>query len=240
MKKSVIFLAGMMITMIAAGQNQRTMEEITVIPPTFSGANTYIQGKYFATVDDYLSNTVQYPQEALENGIQGTEVVRFVVTPAGDVSGFNIINSVSPEIDEEVIRMLQFTNGLWKPGSINGTPAAMDQEVAVVFKLHPTSDFVVMAKDYLKQGNRNLLKGNLRKALGCYDRAVTLLPNEEALLAIRGLCRCHCGDTAGAAADCERLKYLGYFDDRNCENDFASGSLDDLKALAEAATINDK
>jgi TonB family protein len=240
MKKSVIFLGGMLITMIAAGQNQRTMEEITVTPPKFSGAEIFIQGNYFATVEDYLYNAVQYPQEALTNGMQGTEVVRFVVTPAGNVSGFTIINSICPEIDKEVIRVLSLSNGLWKPGSINGTPAAMEQEVSVAFKLHPTNDFVTMAKDYLKQGNRNLQKGNLKRALGYFNEAVNLLPREEALLAVRGMCRCQCGDKAGAVADCERLKSMGYFDKRNAENEFTTGNMEGLKAFAETVTIYDK
>jgi TonB family protein len=237
MKKSVIFLAGTMITMIATGQNQRTMEEITVTPPKFSAAETLIQGKYFATVDDYLMHTVQYPQEAVNNGNQGTEVVRFVVTPSGNVTGISVINSICPEIDEEVIRMLQFTNGLWKPGSINGKAVAMEQEVSVAFKLHPSRDFVAMAKDYLKQGNKMLLKGNTRRALSFYDKAVTLLPNEEALLAVRGMCRYQTGNTDGAAADCKRLKSLGYFDNHNAETEYAGGSIEDVKEFAERINI---
>jgi TonB family protein len=235
MKKSVIFLAGMVITMIAAGQNQRTMEEIT--PPKFSAGETFIQGRYFATVDDYLMHTVQYPQEAVNSGNQGTEVVKFVVTPSGDVTSFSVINSVSAEIDEEVIRMLQSTSGLWQPGSINGEVVAMEKEVSVAFKLHPTGDFVSMAKDYLKLGNKMLLKGNTRKALSFYDKAVTLLPNEEALLAVRGMCRYQTGDTIGAATDCERLKSLGYFDNHHAETEYASGSIEDLKEFAERISL---
>jgi TonB family protein len=240
MKKSVIFLTGMVITMIAAGQKQRTMEEITVTPPKFSGTEVFIQGRNFATVDDYLTHTVQYPQEALASGKQGTEVVRFMVTPAGKVTGFTIINSICPEIDAEVIRVLSLSKGMWQSGYINGAPAEMEQKVSVVFRLHPTNDFVVMVKDYLKQGNRNLLKGNFRRALGYYDKAVTLLPNEESLLAVRGLCRCQCGDKTGAAADCERFKSMGYFDNRNVDNEFATGGVEGLKAFAETVTIYNK
>ena len=237
MKKSVIFLAGMMVTMIAAGQNQRMVEEITVTPPKFSAGETLIQGRYFATVDDYLMQTVQYPQEALANTIRGTEVVRFVVTSEGKVNGFTVINSVCPEMDEEVIRMLQMTDGLWQPGSVNGEPSAMEQEVSVTFKLHPSDDFVAMAKDYLQHGNENLLKSKIRRALKYYDRAVNLLPDEEALLAVRGLCRYRCGDKAGAEADCNRLKSQGYFDDQNTEDSFADCSSEELKNYAQAIDL---
>jgi TonB family protein len=240
MKKSVIFLTSMVITMIAAGQNQRMVEEITVTPPKFSADQTLIQGKYFKTIDDFLMNTVQYPQEAVNYGQQGTEVVKFVVTPSGEVTNFNVINSVCSGMDDEVIRMLQLTNGMWLPGLINGEPVAMAQEVSVVFKLHPSGDFVAMAKDYLKQGNKMLLKGNTRKALNFYDKAVTLLPMEEALLAVRGMCRFQLGDADGAAADCKRLKSLGYFNNQHNETEYVSSSIEDLKKFAEMISIEEK
>ena len=233
MKKSVIFLAGMVITMIAAGQNQRTVEEITNTPPEFSAFQTIVQGKYFETIDNYLINTVEYPQEALNWGMQGTEVIKFVVTPSGEVTNFSVINSVCPEMDAEVIRVLQTTSGLWKPGSINGKTVAMEQEVNVAFKLHSSRDFLSMAKDYLKQGNKLLMKGSTKKALGYYDKAVTLLPNEVALLAVRGMCRLQQGDADGAAADLKRLKLLGYFDNQHAEDLYTDSSLEDLKVLVE-------
>jgi len=232
MKKSVIFLAGMVITMIAAGQNQR-IEDVTVTAPKFNGAETFVQGSYFTTVDDFLSHIVEYPQEALTGGFQGTEVVEFVVTSSGEVSGFNIINSVSSEIDEEVMRAVKLTSGMWLPGSVNGEPADMKQEVAVTFKLHPTSDFVAMAKDYLKQGNKMLLKGNTRKALDYYDKAVTVLPNEEALLAARGMCRYQLGDEEGATRDWNRLKSLGYFDNSHSEGENLLANYKVLKGYNE-------
>jgi TonB family protein len=232
MKKSVIFLAGMVITMIVAGQNPK-IEDDLVTTPKFNGAETFVQGSYFASVDDFLSHTVEYPQEAVTGGFQGTGVVEFVVTSSGEVSGFNIINSVSSEIDEEVMRAVKLTSGMWIPGSVNGEPADMKQEVAVTFKLNPTNDFVAMAKDYLKQGNKMLLKGNTRKALDYYDKAVTVLPNEVALLAARGMCRYQLGDAHGAAADCKRLISLGYFNNPQTETEYVRGSIDDLKQIAE-------
>jgi TonB family protein len=232
MKKSVIFLAGMVITMIAAGQNPK-IEDVIFTAPKFNGAETFVQGSYFTTVDDFLSHTVEYPQEALTGGFQGTEVVEFVVTTSGEVTHISVINSVCPEIDEEVIRMLQSTRGLWQPGSVNGEAVAMEQEVAVSFKLHPTGDFVAMAKDYLKQGNKMLLKGNTRKALDYYDKAVTLLPNEEAPLAARGMCRYRLGDEEGATRDWNRLKSLGYFDNFHSEDENLLANYKVLKGYNE-------
>jgi TonB family protein len=237
MKKSVIFLASMAITMIAAGQKQRILEEITITPPKFSGAETFVQGNYFKSVDDYLRNTVQYPQEAVNNGTEGTEVLKFVITSLGKLADFIIINSVSDEFDEEVIRTLKMTGGMWQPGSINGKPVDMEKEVAVTFKLHPTDDFVAMAKKYLDQGNKMLMKGNPGKALKLFDKGINVLPNEQALLAVRGLCRYQLGDEDGAIRDMNRLKSLGYFDNPNADNEYLSDNYKDLKGYAEISVL---
>jgi len=232
MKKSVIFLAGMVITMIAAGQNQR-IEDVIVTAPKFNGAETFVQGSYFASVDDFLSHTVEYPQEALTGGFQGTEVVEFVVTSSGEVSGFNVINSICSEIDEEVMSVLKLTSGMWLPGSVNGKPSDMKQEVAVTFKLHPTNDFVAMAKKYMEQGNKMLIQGNPAKALKYYDKGVTVLPNEEALLTMRGLCLYQLGDEEGATRDWSRLKSLGYFDNSNSKDENLLANYKVLKGYNE-------
>jgi TonB family protein len=233
MKKSVIFLASMAITMIAAGQNQRMADEITMTPPKFSGAETFVQGHYFKTIEDYLRNTVQYPQESYNRGIEGTEVVKFTVTSSGGVTDFKVINSVNDEIDEEVIRVLEMTGGLWQPGSINGEPVDMEKEAAVTFKLHPTDDFVTMAKKYLNQGNKMLMKGNPRKALKYFDKGINLLPSEMALLAVRGLCRYQLGDEEGAKRDMNSLKSLGYFDNPKADYEYLTVNYKDLKGYAE-------
>jgi TonB family protein len=233
MKKSIIFLAIMAITMIAAGQNQREAEEITMSHPKFAGAETLVQGHFFKFLDDYLSTLVQYPQESFNLGIEGTEVVKFVVTKTGKVTDFYFINSVSDEIDAEVIRVLEMTDGIWQPGSINGEPVDMEKEVTLTFKLHPTDDLATMATKYLNQGNKLLMKGNPRKALKYFDKGINFLPNEEALLAVRSLCRYQLGDEAGATQDMNRLKSLGYFDNPNADNEFLTDKYKDLKGYAE-------
>ena len=98
---------------------------------------------------------------------------------------------------------------MWIPGSVNGKPVAMEKEISMVFKISQKSDFAAKAKGFLEHGNNLLFVHNQpEKALKYFDKGITLLPNEETLLAVRGLCKYEIGDNEGAKLDWNRLKTL--------------------------------
>ena len=138
MKTKIIILLCMISTIITFGQNQKIVEETTCTPPKFTGIKSTIpmtvEGK-FPTIENYLAKNANYPEVDQHQFNQGTVVARFIVTPMGEVSDIEIINSVSEEIDNEVIHTLISTNGMWKPGNNNGDPVAMEKEVSVVFRI---------------------------------------------------------------------------------------------------------
>ncbi|MDP2888038.1 MAG: energy transducer TonB, partial [Bacteroidota bacterium] len=152
MKTKVVFLQCMILSAVVFGQNemQKPLPEIEVIPPKFSAAETFWNGKKIESIDDYLKANVEYPEKALNDGYYGTEVIQFVVTPTGELAEFKVINSVCRDIDEEVVRVLKTTNGSWKPALVNSEPVPMAKEVSLVFVLNESDDFVSMAKSYSK------------------------------------------------------------------------------------------
>lgn len=198
MKKSVVLLAGLLIAVISIAQNQK-MDAIHVTPPTF-------RCELFKSINDLLTNGVQYPAESKNAGLQGTEVIRFTVTVDGKLSDFHVVNSVSAEIDQEVIRVLQVSNGKWTPGMVNGNRVDMGKEVFVVFKLKPSENFVAQAKSCLEKANEMLfVKNNPEKAMKYYNRGITLLPDEKTLLSMRALCNYKLGNEVEASSDWERI-----------------------------------
>jgi TonB family protein len=201
MKTTIIFAISMLVAAFAFGQNQ-DLQEIKVTSPQF-------KSEFFQNINDFLLSGVEYPVESLRAGNEGTEVIQFVVTPKGNVTDIVVINSVSEIIDMEVTRILEITNGMWIPGTANSEPVAMEKEVSVVFKISQKSDFVAKAKSNLEYGNKMLFVNNRpEKALKFFDKCVTLLPNDETLLAVRGLCKYEIGDNEGAKRDWNRLKIL--------------------------------
>lgn len=201
MKTNFFLAAGMLIAAIATGQNKE-LTAIDVTPPVFKSESP-------KSINDFLQKNVEYPAEAYLWKQQGTEVVQFVITPEGKITDFTVINSVSKEIDKEIIRVLQLTSGSWEPGTINGEPVSMESEVSMVFMLHQNVDFVEMAKENMRKGNEMLfLKDQPKKALRYFDWALNYLPGDETIHAIRGLCKYRLGDENGANRDWDRANLL--------------------------------
>lgn len=202
MKRNLFFAVSMLVAVIAAGQNQ-DLKEIEVKAPMF-------HSEFYDDINDFLLSGIEYPTEALNAGYEGTEVIQFVVTQNGTVTDFKVINSVSDEIDKEVIRVLKITNGMWIPRYENGKPMAMNKEVSVVFQINPSSDFVAMAKSYLVKANQKFfIDRQPRKALKYLDKGINLLPHDETLLVVRGMCRYELGDETGAQEDWDRITDTG-------------------------------
>jgi TonB family protein len=201
MKTKVIFAISMLVVAFAFGQNQ-DLQEIKVTAPQF-------HSELFQNINDFLLSGIEYPVESIKAGNEGTEIIQFVVTPKGNITDIEVINSVSDNIDLEVIRLLEISSGKWIPGTANGEQVAMKKEISIVFKISQKSNFVAQAKSYLIYGNKMLfVKNRPEKALKYFDKSVKLLPNEETLLAVRGLCKYEIGDTVGAQSDWNRIKLL--------------------------------
>ena len=201
MKTSLFFAAGMLIAAFAFGQ-KNDLQEVKVTPPSF-------HPNFIPTLYEYLEAGIEYPAVAKKSGWQGTVVIQFVVTAEGNVTDFYLVNSVSKEIDNEVIRVLETTNGRWNPGTADGSPVAMEKEISVAFKISPNADFVALAKDYIKKANEYIfVKNQPQKAIKYLDKGIMLLPNEECLLASRSLCNYEIGNMESAQRDWQRIKYL--------------------------------
>ena len=243
MKTKVVFLQCMILSIVVFGQieGQKTLPETEVIPPKFPAVETTWNWKKIQSIDDYLRANIEYPEKALNEGYYGTEVVQFVVTPAGELADFKVINSVCREIDEEVIGVLKSTNGSWKPASVNTEPVPMVKEVSVVFKLKGTYDFVSMAKRFLNSGNKKFfLKKNPKKALKYYNRGIALLPNQYTLLVARGMCRFELGNEEGAIRDWNRIKTLSDSDNNHLETIYLADDFRKFKGYSEMLKLTQK
>lgn len=201
MKTSILLVSVMLIASVAFGQNNLGNEVVVVAP--------FYQTDIYTSVDDFLSKNVEYTSVLENSGIEGTEVIQFVVTANGNLTNFNVLNSVSPNLDEHIIQTLKITSGKWNPAIVDGKPVSMEKEVSITFYLHSEQDLIKSAKHYHEKGNEWLfVKGNPKKALRFYKQGTMLLPNEESILVMRSYCKYLLGDNEGAVHDWERLKIL--------------------------------
>ena len=87
-----------------------------------------------AALMKWLASNVRYPQMALENGISGRVIVKFVVEKDGSVSGVTLVRGVDKDLDREAIRVVK-SMPKWQPGKNNGQPVRCYFNLPVNFKL---------------------------------------------------------------------------------------------------------
>jgi hypothetical protein len=237
--KLFLLFAGLLLSAVAFSQEK--IEEVRVSPPEFmgvKGAALLIEKPTVHTqsLSEYVVSQLVYPEGDAQAFREGKEVIQFTVQTDGTLSDFVVINSVSSEMDDEVIRALKTTDGMWKPGCNNREAVSMEKEIVVAFKLAESSDLQAQATHYFVKGNKQLLlKRNPQRAIRHFDRGIVLLPNEKCLLLARGLSLYEVGDKEGACRDWNRIKALGGFEsdellDNYCE---MSGYADMLKTVKE-------
>jgi periplasmic protein TonB len=81
----------------------------------------------------YLNKSLRYPQDAIDNEIQGTVVVQFIVDKAGMVSEVEAIAGPN-ELRDEAVRVIK-KSGQWTPAVQNGRQVKSYKKQPIVFRL---------------------------------------------------------------------------------------------------------
>jgi periplasmic protein TonB len=82
----------------------------------------------------FISGNIKYPEEAINNRVEGKVVVRFVVSVDGTVTSLEILKSVDPLLDKEAMRVVALLPK-WKPGKQNGQAVPVWFFVPVTFQI---------------------------------------------------------------------------------------------------------
>ena len=81
-----------------------------------------------------INNNLRYPSICGE--IQGTVVVRFEVTPMGEIGEVEVVRSLERNLDEEAIRAVKMIDGYFQPAiNAKGKPVSCWYYLPVTFKL---------------------------------------------------------------------------------------------------------
>ena len=87
-----------------------------------------------AAMYKWLSEQIQYPAAASEEGIQGRVVVQFIVEENGAITHVNVVRGKHPALDAEALRVVK-KMPKWNPGRNNGQPVRVVYNLPVTFKL---------------------------------------------------------------------------------------------------------
>jgi protein TonB len=82
----------------------------------------------------FLAENIVYPQQATENGIQGTVYVSFVVDSKGNVTDVKVLRGIGGGCDEEALRVVKMMPQ-WHPGKQNGKLVRVLFNMPIYFKL---------------------------------------------------------------------------------------------------------
>ncbi len=71
----------------------------------------------------FIGNNIRYPQLAVENEVEGRVTEKFVVEKDGSVTDVTTTSQLGYGLEEEAIRMIKKTSGLWKPAMAKSQPS---------------------------------------------------------------------------------------------------------------------
>lgn len=87
-----------------------------------------------AKIYEYLANTLQYPTQAREAGIQGRVFLTFVVEKDGLITDVRVLRGIGGGCDEEAVRVVE-NMPKWTPGKQRGIPVRVQFNLPIKFTL---------------------------------------------------------------------------------------------------------
>jgi TonB family protein len=106
------------------------MISISTFTQTLNHAGNY-GGKQ--QLKDFIREEMVYPEKALKDKTEGTVVLSFIVDKEGKIQDLQVKHSISPEIDDEALRILGLL--LWDPAEYRGMTLDEQNEMEVDFTI---------------------------------------------------------------------------------------------------------
>lgn len=92
------------------------------------------KGKSSDEFKKFLNDEIRYPQEALEQKIEGKLFVQFTVDKEGYVKDAKVVRGIHPALDQEALRIV-YSSPRWEPGTQRGKAVNVIFTFPVIFQL---------------------------------------------------------------------------------------------------------
>jgi TonB family protein len=97
------------------------------VAPFYKGGQT--------AITDYITNSIEYPQDAIDNSAEGTVNVQFGIDEKGDIAYVKTIgNKIGHGLEEEAIRVINRMPN-WIPGTIKGKNVKTWMIMPITFRI---------------------------------------------------------------------------------------------------------
>ena len=127
-------------------QEDKVYEAIVDVRPTFPGGDEKLM--------EWISQHIQYPQNAYDSHIQGRVIVQFLVKEDGSVGDAKIISSVFPSLDEEALRVVTRLPK-FNPAILDGKAVEYWFAIPIIFRLANDLESPEKAKDSIITETKN-------------------------------------------------------------------------------------
>lgn len=87
-----------------------------------------------AAMYKWISEHLQYPAAAAEEGVSGRVTVEFIVSKTGTIENARVVRGRHPALDKEALRVVK-AMPKWNPGRNNGQPVKVTYILPVTFRL---------------------------------------------------------------------------------------------------------
>lgn len=99
----------------------------TEVLPVYNGGQS--------SLESYINNSIEYPQDAIDNNAEGMVSVQFAVDEQGNVSNVSTIgNKIGFGLEEEAIRVVS-KMPKWSPGQVKGKYVKTWRILPITYKL---------------------------------------------------------------------------------------------------------
>ncbi|MBR6305288.1 MAG: energy transducer TonB [Bacteroidales bacterium] len=83
----------------------------------------------------WVSTQLVYPQDAIDQKLEGRVILQFTVNKEGEVKDVTVLRGVNELLDAEAVRVVS-SSPKWENGAQNGIPVAVKYTFPVIFKLN--------------------------------------------------------------------------------------------------------
>ncbi|MCK4679206.1 MAG: energy transducer TonB [Bacteroidales bacterium] len=90
------------------------------------------------TLAKFITKNIEYPKEAMQYNLTGTQTINFVIEPNGRVSNIRPKEYVGAGCCEEAVRLVKLLN--WYPGIKNGKAVRVRSGISIQFNLSDDTD----------------------------------------------------------------------------------------------------
>lgn len=126
---------------------------------------------------EFIYSNLKYPEEAFNQGIEGTTVVRFIVEKTGCLSSFTLVRDIGGGTGDESLRLvslMEMENIKWTPG------LQRDELVRVYFNLpikFRINDETIISDEIVEEEDCNPLNELILSKEGCSNENLLVYPN---------------------------------------------------------------